>query len=186
MIQQIIFIILLGAGGFIAWKRFQFVRRNILLGRDIQIEGESSERWGTMIRVALGQGKMFTRPIAAIFHLFLYVGFVIINIEVVEIILDGILGQHRLFHGIGGLYNFLIACFEILAFLVMLGCVIFLYRRNIAKLPRFHWREMTKWPKSDANIILFMEIALMSAFLPAPFTITVLSLSIVTFSAVPN
>ncbi len=148
-----------------AFKRFQFVRRNILLGRDVKIEGESSERWGTLIRVALGQGKMFSRPVAAIFHLFLYAGFVIINIEVVEIILDGVLGQHRLFHGIGSIYNWLMASFEVLAFLVILGCVVFLYRRNIAKLPRFHWREMTQWPKSDANIILFTEIALMSAFL---------------------
>ena len=165
MIGQILFIILLTAGGYMAFKRFQFVRRNILLGRDVKLEGASSERWGTMIRIALGQGKMFSRPIAAIFHLFLYVGFVIINIEVVEIVLDGILGQHRLFRGIGALYNVLIASFEVLAFLVIVGCVVFLYRRNIAKLPRFHWREMTKWPKSDANIILFTEIALMSAFL---------------------
>ena len=165
MIGQILFIILLTAGGYMAFKRFQFVRRNILLGRDVKLDGASSERWGTMIRVALGQGKMFSRPIAAIFHLFLYVGFVIINIEVVEIVLDGILGQHRLFHGIGALYNVLIASFEVLAFLVIVGCLVFLYRRNIAKLPRFHWREMTKWPKSDANIILFTEVALMSAFL---------------------
>ena len=165
MIGQILFIILLTAGAYMAFKRFQFVRRNILLGREVRIDGTSSARWGTMIRVALGQGKMFSRPIAAIFHLFLYVGFVIINIEVVEIVLDGILGQHRLFHGIGTLYNVLIASFEVLAFLVIVGCVVFLYRRNIAKLPRFHWREMTKWPKSDANIILFTEVALMSAFL---------------------
>ena len=124
MIGQLVFIILLSAGGYMAFKRFQFVRRNILLGRDVQIDGTASERWGTMLRVALGQGKMFTRPIAAIFHLFLYAGFVIINIEVVEIILDGILGQHRLFHGIGNIYNWLIAAFEVLAFLVLVECVV--------------------------------------------------------------
>ncbi len=165
MIAQVIFIALLGAGGFLAYKRFLFVKRNILMGRDVVIEGNAADRWNTMFRVALGQGKMFTRPVAAFFHLFVYVGFVIINIEVVEIILDGILGQHRLFHGIGGLYNFLIGSFEILAFLVIVGCVVFLIRRNVMKIARFHWREMTKWPKSDANIILIAEIALMSAFL---------------------
>jgi len=165
MIAQLIFIALLGVGGFLAYKRFLFVKRNILMGRDVAMEGNAADRWNTMFRVALGQGKMFTRPIAAIFHLFLYLGFVIINIEVVEIILDGILGQHRLFHGIGGVYNVLIGAFEILAFLVIVGCVVFLIRRNVMKIARFHWREMTKWPKSDANIILITEIALMSAFL---------------------
>ena len=165
MMGQLIFIALLAVGGYLAYKRYLFVKRNIFMGRDVVIEGNASDRWNTMFRVALGQGKMFTRPVAAIFHLFLYVGFVIINIEVVEIILDGVLGQHRLFHGIGGLYNLLIAAFEILAFLVMVGCVVFLIRRNVMKIARFHWREMTKWPKSDANIILITEIALMSAFL---------------------
>lgn len=87
MIAQLIFIALLGVGGFLAYKRFLFVKRNILMGRDVAMEGNAADRWNTMFRVALGQGKMFTRPIAAIFHLFLYLGFVIINIEVVEIIL---------------------------------------------------------------------------------------------------
>jgi heterodisulfide reductase subunit C len=118
-----------------------------------------------MARVALGQSKMGKRPVAAFLHLIVYLGFVIINIEVLEIVIDGITGEHRVFAGLGSLYNALIASFEVLAALVLLACVVFLIRRNVLKVPRFHFREMTKWPKNDANIILTVEILLMSAFL---------------------
>lgn len=165
MIAQILFILLLATATFLAWKRFSFVRRNIFLGRKIKVEGDSSARLNSMIRVALGQGKMFTRPFAAIMHLIIYAGFIIINIELLEILADGILGTHRLFSFMGGFYNFLIACFEILAVLVLISCVVFLLRRNALKLKRFHMREMTSWPKTDANLILITEILLMSAFL---------------------
>ena len=165
MIAQILFVLLLGVTAFFAWKRFSFVRRNILLGRDFQPAGNRSERWAVMAKVALGQSKMTVRPVAAIMHLFIYLGFIIINIELLEIVLDGILGTHRLFYFLGGFYNFLIGSFEVLALLVLVACVVFLARRNVLKLKRFHLREMTAWPKNDANIILIIEITLMTAFL---------------------
>ncbi len=118
-----------------------------------------------MLRVALGQTKMFFRPIPAGLHLVVYVGFVIINLEVLEIMIDGIFGTHRVFGGLGSLYNFLIVSFEILALGVWLACAIFLIRRNIIRLKRFRGVEMTNWPKSDANYILITEILLMTAFL---------------------
>jgi ferredoxin len=165
MIAQILFVILLGVTSYFAFKRFQFVRRNILLGRDVTPDGDSSQRWSTMARVALGQGKMFTRPLAAIMHLIIYAGFIIINIELLEIMLDGLTGHHRMFAFLGGFYNFLIASFEVLAFLVVVACVVFLARRNVIKLQRFWMREMTDWPRTDANLILVVEVLLMSAFL---------------------
>ncbi|MFM7725926.1 MAG: Fe-S oxidoreductase, partial [Flavobacteriales bacterium] len=165
MIAQILFILLLGVASFFAYKRFAFVKRNILLGRDLQLEGSSGERWSTMARVALGQGKMFTRPIAAVMHLIIYAGFIIINIELLEIVLDGITGHHRLFSFLGSFYNFLIGSFEILALLVLVACVVFLARRNVMRIKRFWMREMTSWPRTDANLILIAEVFLMSAFL---------------------
>ena len=165
MIAQILFILLLGTATYFAFKRFSFVKRNILLGRNTDSTGTSSERWATMARVALGQGKMFTRPMAAIMHLIIYAGFVIINIELLEIVLDGITGHHRLFSFLGGFYDFLIGSFEILALLVLLACVVFLARRNVLRIKRFWMREMTSWPRTDANLILIAEVLLMSAFL---------------------
>jgi heterodisulfide reductase subunit C len=165
MIAQIIFVVLLAVASYFAWKRFSFVKRNIFLGREVQVEGPSAERWSTMIRVALGQGKMFTRPIAAVFHLILYAGFIIINIEVLEILVDGIFGTHRAFSFMGQFYDFLIGSFEILAFLVLVACVVFLVRRNVLHIQRLRMRELTKWPRTDANLILITEIFLMSAFL---------------------
>lgn len=165
MIAQILFLILLGATGFFAYRRFRFVRRNILIGRHINIDGSKSERLNTMICVALGQGKMFTRPVAAILHLFVYIGFIIINIELIEIMIDGLFGTHRVLGFLGPFYNILIGSFEILAVLVLIGVITFLIRRNVIRLKRFHMREMTRWPKSDANYILIAEIFIMSAFL---------------------
>lgn len=166
MISQILFTLILISAVYLFSKNVGKIRRNILLGRDINRSDRRSERWRIMAKVALGQTKMVKRPVAAIMHFFIYVGFVIINIEVLEIILDGVLGTHRIFSKpLGALYNVLIGSFEVLAVLVLVACVVFLIRRNIIHLKRFNGTEMTTWPKSDANYILLIEIALMSAFL---------------------
>ena len=127
-----------------------------------------------MIRVALGQSKMVKRPVAGILHIFVYAGFVIINLEVLEILIDGVFGTHRVFAPLGSLYNLLIGSFEVLALLVLAGCVVFLIRRNILKLKRFWMREMTAWPRTDATIILITEILLMAAFLTLNATDSIL------------
>jgi ferredoxin len=165
MTSQIIFALILLAAVYFAWKRFSFVRRNIFLGRKTETNGSRADRWGTMLRVALGQGKMFDKPVVALLHLIIYAGFIIINIELLEILADGLFGTHRLFAFMGGFYNILIGSFEILALLVLLACVVFLTRRNVLRLKRFVMREMTAWPRTDANLILIIEILLMSAFL---------------------
>src|SRR6202000_1089694 len=166
MIGEIIFIVILAAAIYLFAKNAGKIRRNILLGRDVDRSDRPSERWATMARVALGQSKMTKRPLAAGMHFFIYVGFVIINLEVLEIMIDGIFGSHRIFSKpLGSLYGLLIGGFEILALLVLLSCVTFLSRRNIARLKRFSGTEMTKWPKSDANYILCIESCLMTAFL---------------------
>ena len=156
-------ILLLGIGFFVS--NIRKLKRNIDLGRDSHRDDRSSERWQNMIRVALGQGKMVSRPIAGILHILVYVGFVIINIEVLEIVIDGLLGTHRIFAFAGGFYDFLIASFEILAFLVLVSVIIFWIRRVILKIPRFWNKEMTKWPKNDALNILYFEVILMTLFL---------------------
>lgn len=166
MIAQIIFIILLAAAVYLFTKNAGKVRRNILLGRDTDRSDQPARRWKVMAKVALGQTKMTKRPVAAIMHFFIYVGFVIINLEVLEIMIDGVFGSHRIFADpLGGLYAFLIGGFEVLAILVLVACIVFLARRNILKLKRFSGIEMTEWPKSDANYILLVEICLMTAFL---------------------
>ncbi|PAW95060.1 Fe-S oxidoreductase [Mucilaginibacter sp. MD40] len=166
MIGQAIFFIILAGAVYLFWKNAAKIRRNILLGRDADFSDRPAERWATMARVALGQSKMTRRPVAAILHLFVYVGFVIINIEVLEILIDGLFGSHRVFSKpLGSFYGLLIGGFEILALLVLLACVIFLIRRNVLKLKRFTGQEMTSWPKSDANYILITEVLLMAAFL---------------------
>lgn len=165
MVSQIVFvIILLAAAGFAAYNARKIIT-NIRLGRALQRNDRPAERLRTMLLVAFGQKKMFKRPFAAILHLFVYVGFVVINIEVLEILIDGIFGTHRVFSGMGMLYNMLIASFEWLALLVIVGCVIFLARRNIVRLKRFSGAEMKRWPVTDANLILCAEILLMMAFL---------------------
>ena len=164
-ISNLVFIvILLAAGGLFAFQVSK-IRRNILLGRDIDRTDRKGERLALMIRVALGQSKMVVRPFAGIMHIIVYLGFVIINLEVLEIVIDGIFGTHRIFAFMGGFYDVLIGSFEILAALVIIACVAFLVRRNIGKIKRFQAREMTSWPKSDANYILIIEISLMVAFL---------------------
>jgi heterodisulfide reductase subunit C len=165
LIGQIIFTLLLIGAIVLFTKNVRKISRNINLGRPLDRNDRKGERWIKMIRVALGQSKMVKRPVSGILHIFVYAGFVIINIEILEILFDGIFGTHRVFASVGSLYNVLIGSFEILAFLVLAGCAIFLIRRNILKLKRFWKPEMTKWPRTDANIILITEIALMSAFL---------------------
>ncbi len=164
MIASIIFILLFAAGAALFTVNSRKVIRNIRLGKDVDLSDQPEKRWKIMTLVALGQSKMLSRPIPAILHIFVYVGFVIINIEVVEIIVDGIFGTHRFLSFLGPLYNFLIGSFEILAFLVAFGCAIFLIRRNIIKLKRFVSKDLDGWPRTDANAILITEILLMSAF----------------------
>jgi len=164
-ISNIIFIIFLIAAIAAFAYQVRKIRRNIMLGRDKVINDRKGERWSETFRVALGQSKMVSRPLAGIMHVFIYVGFVIINIEVLEIIIDGVLGTHRIFAFLGPVYDFLIGSFEILAFLVLLACVVFLVRRNIGNIRRFKMPEMKGWPKNDANIILIVEVLLMMAFL---------------------
>lgn len=163
MIPVIIFAILASASTALFVLNIKRVRRNILLGRDLDLSDNKGKRFGTMLRVAFGQSKMTTRPVAAIMHLFVYVGFVLINIEVMEMFIDGLFRTHRAFSFLGITYNFMIGFFEILAFLVTLGCAVFLIRRNVIRLKRFISKELDGWPRSDANIILCSEIILMSA-----------------------
>ncbi len=167
MIQQILFVLLAGVAIYFFTKKVMSIRRNILLGKDEPLNDQPKLRWRNMFIFALGQKKMFNNPLVAVLHLFVYVGFVIINIEILEIFLDGILGTHRLFAPILGftLYSILISCFEILAVLVIIGCVIFLIRRNITKVNRFTKPELKGFPFRDANYILITEIVLMTLFL---------------------
>ena len=164
-VSNLIFALCLGMASFLFGKNVLKVRRNIMLGRDIDRSDRSTDRWMTMARVALGQSKMVVRPVAGFLHILVYVGFVIINIEVLEIVIDGLIGTHRVFAFMGAFYNFLIGSFEILAFLVLVACVLFMIRRNVLQIKRFVMQEMDGWPKLDANLILIFEIVLMSAFL---------------------
>ena len=164
--QQILFIIFALAAVYFFARKVKELRRNILLGRDQDISDDKPQRWKNMVLLALGQKKMFKKPLPAFLHLAVYAGFVIINAEILEIFLDGVFGVHRLFAPmLGGLYAFLIGFFEILAALVLISCVIFLVRRNILKVRRLNMNELNGWPKNDANLILITEVVLMSLFL---------------------
>jgi heterodisulfide reductase subunit C len=166
LVQQITFIIVLAVAIFFLRQRVLMIRRNILMGKNLDRSDRSSARWHTMLLVAFGQKKMFKNFIPAFLHLLIYLGFILINIEVLEIVLDGILGTHRLFAPfLGDFYNFLINFFEFLALGVLVACIIFLIRRNVLKLKRFHSAEMTAWPRLDANLILIIECFLMVAIL---------------------
>lgn len=164
IVAQIIFFVALSAAILLFTRNIKRIRRNILLGKDLDRTDNKAQRWKTMLRVAFGQSKMGSRPVAAIMHLFIYVGFVLINIEVLEIILDGLLGTHRLFQPLlGSFYGFLIGFFEILAVLVLVSCVVFLARRYIVKVPRLVAKELDGWPVKDATNILIIEVILMLA-----------------------
>jgi len=166
-IPNILFAILLVIGVGYFTRNVRKLTRNIKLGRDVDRSDNKSERWKNMAMIALGQSKMVRRPIAGLLHIIVYVGFIIINIEVLEIIIDGLFGTHRIFQGIigEGLYGFLIGSFEVLAVAVLVTVVIFWLRRNVIKLKRFLSTEMKGWPKSDGNIILYFEVVLMTLFL---------------------
>ncbi len=166
-LSSVLFVFTLVIGvGFFATNVRKLIR-NIKLGKKIDRTDNKSARWKNMIRVALGQSKMVSRPIAGVLHIIVYVGFIIINVELLEIVVDGILGTHRVFQPFLGdtLYGFLIGTFEVLALLVFISVIIFWLRRNIARLKRFMSQEMTRWPKNDGNYILYFEMVLMSLFL---------------------
>ena len=166
MILQVIFLIISAAAITLFSLNVRKIIRNIKLGKDLDRSDRPAERMKTMLKVAFGQSKMVKKPLAAVLHLFVYVGFVIINLEVLEIIIDGLFGTHRIFaQPLGAIYDVLIAGFEILAALVLIGVIAFFARRNILKIKRFTGTEMTDWPRSDANIILIVEVLLMTAFL---------------------
>ena len=166
-IPNILFALALIAGlGYFA-KNVKKLIRNIKLGQDVDVSDNKSLRWKNMARIALGQSKMVKRPVSGFLHVVVYVGFIIINIEVLEIIIDGIFGTHRIFSTVlpEAIYGFLIGCFEILAVLVFISVIVFWIRRNIIKIQRFWKSEMTAWPKNDANYILYFEMVLMTLFL---------------------
>ena len=166
IVQQILFILLTGLAIFVFAKKVKEITANINLGRDEDISGNRKERWRNVLLLALGQKKMFRYPLVGIMHFVIYAGFIIINIEVLEIVLDGIFGTHRMFAApLGGFDTFVINFFEILAIGVLAACVIFLIRRNILKVKRFMQHNMEGWPRTDANLILIIEIILMSLFL---------------------
>ena len=164
-IPQILFLILLVAGVGYFTRNIRRVIRNIKLGRDPGEFDQKGKRWAQMARVAIGQSKMVKRPVAGALHIIVYLGFVLINIEVLEIIIDGLFGTHRVFGFLGGTYGFLIGAFEILAFLVLVSVIIFYIRRHWIHIKRFHARELFGWPKTDADIILYAEMVLMTLFL---------------------
>ncbi len=166
-IPNILFAILLIAGVGYFTRNVKKLARNIKLGKDVDRSDNKSQRWKNMGMIALGQSKMVKRPIAGFFHIVVYVGFIIINIEVLEIVIDGLFGTHRIFQGFLGeaIYGFLIGTFEILAIAVLISVIIFWIRRNIIKLKRFLSAEMKGWPKSDGNAILYFEMVLMTLFL---------------------
>ncbi len=166
VVPQIIFIAILASAVWLFTKNILQIRRNIFLGVAEQLNDNKPQRWRNLLLLALGQKKMFKNPLVAVMHLVIYAGFIIINLEVLEIVLDGIFGTHRLFFPfLGSFYTFLINFFEILALGVIIVCVAFLSRRNILKLQRFISKDLNGWPRSDANYILFAEIILMSLFL---------------------
>ena len=166
MVSSIVFIAVLVAGGYLFAKKVGFIRRNILLGKEEDRLDRKNERWLTMVKVAMGQSKMNARPVAGLLHLFVYVGFILINIEVLEIVLDGIFGTHRMFHSVlGNFYFMIINFFEVLAVFVIVGVTVFWIRRMIVRIPRFWSTEMKGWPKNDALNILYIEFVLMSALL---------------------
>ncbi|RIV74417.1 (Fe-S)-binding protein [Flagellimonas aequoris] len=164
-VPNILFAIALIVGVGYFTRNVKKLSRNIKLGKDVDVSDNKPQRWQNMVRIALGQTKMVVRPVAGIMHIFVYVGFIIINIEVLEIILDGLFGTHRLFSSLGSIYNFLIGSFEILAFLVIVAVVVFWIRRNVIRLQRFIKPEMKGWPKKDGNMILYIEFVLMTLFL---------------------
>ena len=165
MITQILFVIIAAVATYFFVKNLKTIRRNILLGKDVDLSDNKLERWKTMLKVAFGQTKMAARPVPFVLHLVVYVGFVLINVEVLEILIDGVFGSHRVLSFLGAVYNLAIGFFEILAFGVLVACVVFLTRRYVVKLARFQSPELQGKPNKDAAYILIIEIILMAALL---------------------
>jgi heterodisulfide reductase subunit C len=162
-IQQLVFLVVSGLVFYIAFKKYKLIYRNILLGKPQIINDRKNERWKNVLLIAFGQKKMFKNMIPAIFHLFIYVAFLLTQIELIEILIDGISGKHRVFANIlGGFYSFLLNSIEVLSLLALVATFIFLYRRNLLKIPRFIKPELNGWPRLDANIILIGEILLVT------------------------
>lgn len=166
ILAQLAFLLILGAASWLFARNISLIRKTIFLGKDEALNDQPQARWKNVLLLAFGQKKMFRNVPVAVMHFIIYVGFIIINIEVLEIVLDGLLGQHRLFQPLlGDFYTFLINCFEVLALGVLAVCVVFLMRRNVMKIKRFLSKDLNGWPRSDANYILIAEIVLMSLFL---------------------
>ena len=164
-LDNILFAILLIVGFGYFFTSVKKIRRNINLGTDVNRFDNPKARWTNMAMIALGQSKMVKRPVAGILHIIVYLGFIIINIELLEIIIDGLFGTHRIFAFLGTTYHVLIASFEILAVLVLVAVIIFWTRRNVINLKRFISSDLKGWPKSDGNYILYFEVVLMTLFL---------------------
>lgn len=159
--QQILFIVITLAVALFARKLYGRIYKNIKLGQDSEITGDTSERWKNVLLIAFGQKKMFKRWIPAVLHLCVYVAFLFTQVELIEIIIDGVTGKHRIFAPyLGGFYTFLISTIEVLSLLALIATFAFLVRRNLLKIPRFVMDEMTGWPKIDANLILLAEFLL--------------------------
>jgi ferredoxin len=165
MIEQLVFVAVMAVSIWLFARNLGKIRRNILLGKDVDLSDNKAERWKTMLKVAFGQTKMAARPVPFLLHLIVYVGFVLINIEVVEILIDGVFGTHRVLSVLGPVYNAAIGFFEWLAFGVLVACIFFLCRRYVVKLARFRSPELSGFPNRDAATILFVEIILMAALL---------------------
>lgn len=166
IVLQVVFAVVFGVSAWLAFKKFAAIRNNIMLGRAEHLSDQPGRRWKHMALFALGQKKMFKKPIPAVLHLFIYVSFVIVNVEMLEIVIDGVTGQHRFFAPyLGGFYTFIISVIELLAVLALLATFAFLWRRNVMKLKRLNQPELKGWPFKDANFILIMEIILVCAIL---------------------
>jgi heterodisulfide reductase subunit C len=161
--QILLFVALLGATALLVYRRFKAIRRNILLGRDLEMPENKTKGLGKVLEFAIAQRKMFARPIVGLLHYLIFAGFVLINSELLEIVLDGLTGSHRLFAGFlpTSLYQFLIDFYELMGFFVVVACVVFLVRRNVLKIERFQKPEMKGWPSLDGNLILIFEVILM-------------------------
>jgi heterodisulfide reductase subunit C len=165
-LPNIIFVSILFFGLYFFARNLNRLYRNINLGKEINTRDNKKQRLLNMCKIALGQGKIIKRPVSGILHVIVYIGFIVINIELLEIVLDGLLGTHRLFSNyLGSLYGYLIATFELLAVLVIISVSIFWIRRNVIKIKRFFGDNMKGWPKNDANFILYFEVILMTLFI---------------------
>ena len=166
LLPNILFSLILISSLYIFFRNLKRLRRNINLGKGYaEPISDKTQRWKNMARIALGQSKMVSRPIAGALHIVVYLGFIIINIELIEIVIDGVFGTHRIFSSLGVFYGILIGLFEIFAVLVLIAVLIFWTRRNIVRIKRFYETKMMGWPKIDADLILYFEILLMTCFL---------------------